>query len=188
VIVIARTAVKRLVEKGEVDVWTPRGTNAPRGNIVHVVRTSSSGDTFCHAKLKGTPREAVLQDLTYPDALHAGFQSRERFYEWWRKRHATGPLMSELVLCWASSYSRVDVEIPQFLAAGGGYTSQPFLSVDRDQREGFRDTPLSAVTESHYLRQWAGKAEEDRLAKVNERKAAWKADWRERRRQGREAA
>lgn len=155
----------------------------PQLTAVHVVRRRSQGKAITYARALGawvnlgegeaarsvwrpqSPRAAALQDLTYPEALAAGFRTRDDFYTWWRERYATGPLM-ERIDCWVTTYEQVGADAEHYLSGvidpgrQGDYTQNRHQAID--------DLPVVDAAE------WAEKAEQDRLRDVAHEKLLWR--------------
>jgi hypothetical protein len=163
VLVLPHGAIKRLVETGSVDVWTPQMEPEPALNVHHVVRRRAIGESITRAKAAHV-RMAVLQELTTAEAWAAGFKNRDDFYEWWRLKFLTGPLMEEIE-CWVATYEREDLDIPQFLARPvarrtGDYTASPVRGID----------DLEAVDAS----EWAAAEERRRQMHAQQAKFMWR--------------
>jgi hypothetical protein len=123
-LVLQHGALKRLIDTGSIDVWTPQTEPEPGLNIHHVVRRRAQGESITRAKAIHV-RMTVLQELTNPEAWAAGYKSRDDFFDWWRSKFMTGPLMEEIE-CWCATYQREDLDIPQFMThpiAGRGATT-----------------------------------------------------------------
>lgn len=162
-LVLQHGAIKRLVETGSVDLWTPQTEPEPATNVHHVVRRRALGESITRARAVHV-RMTILQKITNPEAWAAGFQNRDDFYDWWRLKFLTGPRMEEIE-CWCATYEREDLDIPQFLArpvAGrsGDYTANPKLAVDE----------VEAVDAS----EWAEAEERRRLLNLSQRKWLWR--------------
>jgi hypothetical protein len=172
VLILHHGAIRRLVEQGKVDVWTPAMDASagvpdidpdellarldeiaerpePALNIQHVVRRRHANPAVTAAKAAGRMvergdihvwkpdpvRRAILQHLAPMHALAAGFKTTDEFFDAWRARYATGPLMHDPIPCWVVTYVNVALDIPQFLARPvplkqGDYTSSPEQAID----------------------------------------------------------
>lgn len=188
-LILPHGAIKRLLDTGSVEVWTPADQGPPALNVQHVVRKRYYGQSITHAKARGQlvtaeaviPREgrdqrrvfwrpdpvrdAVLQDLTYPEALAAGFRTRDDFYAWWRERYATGPLMTRID-CLVTTYEHVLTDAPHYLSTPipgkqGDYTANRHHAID----------DLETVDAD----EWARKADHDRELHAAQAKALWRA-------------
>lgn len=186
-LVLQHGAIKRLVESGHVDVWTPAMQNAagvpeldlgaledvcevpePALNIQHVVRRRYSGPGITHAKGECV-RVGVLQDLTPLQAAAAGFKNTEAFFRWFREKYGTGPIMRDPIPCWVTTYRNVTVDIPQFMARPipgkqGDYTGNAARSLD----------DLESVDAAD----WAKREQERRERDIAQAKLLRKMRWR----------
>lgn len=207
-ILLHRLAIKRLVEQGQVDHWTPalQGSRSldctpaealadveslfeippPATNVYHLVRRRYNGETVTRARVTGRlveqagrtvwlpdePRPAVLQCLTYEEALAAGFRTRDDFYLHWRQRYLTGP-RAATIPCWVTTYENVPSDPAYVLSTvieqgrQGDYTTNPRQAADN----------LEAVDAS----EWAAQAERDRALHDAQARALWRAGRRRRR-------
>jgi hypothetical protein len=168
-LVLQHGALKRLIDTGSIDVWTPQTEPEPGLNIHHVVRRRAQGESITRAKAIHV-RMTVLQELTNPEAWAAGYKSRDDFFDWWRSKFMTGPLMEEIE-CWCATYQREDLDIPQFMThpiAGrrGDYT--------QNAGQGFDE--LEAVDAS----QWAAEEEQRRQMSAQQAKFMWRMKRRQR--------
>jgi hypothetical protein len=86
VIVLIKPQLATLIARGRLEVWSPF-VPAPTLGQTHEVRTRRDGDAVTWAR-KAETRQAKLGDLTYPEALAAGFKTRDDFRAWFAKRYA----------------------------------------------------------------------------------------------------
>jgi hypothetical protein len=153
VIILPALAIKRLVEHGSAELWSPAldgsldltpeqaiadadalfGLPQPRLDVTHAVRRRSNGQSITRAKATAV-RPSALQTLTYAEALAAGFRTRDDFYDWWRAKHGTGPLM-DTVPCWVATYENVADDVPYLLGRPvpgkqGDYVTNPRQAID----------------------------------------------------------
>jgi hypothetical protein len=153
VIILPALAIKRLVENGSAELWSPAldgsldltpeqaiadadalfGLPQPRLDVIHAVRRRSNGQSITRAKATAV-RPAALQTLTYAEALAAGFRTRDDFYDWWRAKHGTGPRM-DTVPCWVATYENVADDVPYLLGRPvpgkqGDYVTNPRQAID----------------------------------------------------------
>lgn len=176
-LVLQHGAIKRLVETGAVEVWSPQVEPEPALNVHHVVRRRAAGQSITRAKALNV-RMSILQELTLAEAWAAGFKNRDEFYDWWRARWLTGPRM-EPIDCWVASYEREDLDVPQFLAlpiAGrrGDYTANATQSIDE--------------LESVDATEWAIAEDKRRQISAQQEKWLWRQQRRRHGRGGRAAA
>jgi hypothetical protein len=199
--VLPHGPIKRLVETGTVEVWTPQGTaqvcgrcgarmtkdpRCPRCHLLtagesvivepdlnayQVVRRRYHSEAITRAKGREV-RPSLLQDLTYPEALAAGFKTRDDFYSWWRLRYATGPLMAPID-CFVVTYDHVAEDEAYFLS-----NPIPGKQGDFTKNRHHASDDLETVD----AEEWARKAEKDRELHAAQQRAIWRA-----RRRGRAA-
>jgi hypothetical protein len=132
-ILLVRPQLTTLTQRGRLDIWSPRSVSAPTLGQVHEVRTTRDGEPVTWAR-KLEYREGVLQDLTFPEAMAAGFKTRDDFYGWFRKKFDTGPLMNEPVLTTVVTYELVAEEPVEYLHQRSefGYTRSRMASMDAE--------------------------------------------------------
>jgi len=193
VIVLPHLAVKRLLDTGKIEIWTPKKTvrlcrcgarlsDAPRCprcnyetageeiaaapdlNVQHVVRKRTHGPAVAAAKGVFF-RDAVLQELTYEEAVAAGFKTRDDFYALWRLKHGTGPTMQEPIECFVTTYVRVSTDTALHMVnpiAGrqGDYAANSAEAID--------------TLEPPTAEAWAKKAEKERGVLAFRSKQRWR--------------
>jgi hypothetical protein len=130
VIVLIKPQLATLIARGRLEVWSPRSVSAPTLGQTHEVRTARDGDAVTWARRLET-RDGVLQELTFREAMAAGFKTRDEFYGWWRKRFNSGPRMNEPVLTTVGVWELVAEEPVRYLHRRSefAYTRSPVLSM-----------------------------------------------------------
>lgn len=146
----------------------------PTMNVHHIVRRTSSTEAITRAK-GIIHRAEALQDLTYPEALAAGFKTRDHFYDWWMVRYPTGPVVPvEPVPCWVVTYERETLDIPQFLATREVYTNNSRQALDVGEIETDGGT-VSMPLESPDATDYAERSEQHRMLLREQAGVLWRA-------------
>ncbi len=161
-IVLIKPQLATLIARGQLEVWSPR-VNPPALGHVHEVRSTGGGGPLTWAR-KALCRDAVLQDLTFEEAMAAGFKTRQEFWGWWRKRFGTGPLLEEPVLALVVVFVLVAEEPIRYLHRRSefGYTTSAHSGLEGEHA-------VPAAAQRQYTEEAAGRGEE----RHRQRREAW---------------